>query len=84
MVRHGQKLTQQIRSAVDASGLSRYAICKATGIDKGHMSRFMAGKCWLSAETLDALAELLKLEIVAAGKRLAKRSRIVGRSRKDR
>ena len=65
MKRKRVKLSDQIRRAVDESGLSRYAICKATGIDKGHMSRFMAGKGGLSMANLDALADVLRLCIVA-------------------
>jgi len=61
------RLSDQIRRAVDDSGLSRYAICKASGLDKGAMSRFMAGRVGLSLPTLDALADVLALRIVADG-----------------
>ena len=62
------KLGDQIRQAVDASGLSRYRICKETGISESNMSRFMNGQGGLSLEYLDAVAELLDLHI-ATGKR---------------
>jgi plasmid maintenance system antidote protein VapI len=58
-----KRLSDQIRDAVDASGVSRYAICKAIGFDQGAMSRFMAGKGGLSTEMLDRLAELLGLNV---------------------
>jgi transcriptional regulator with XRE-family HTH domain len=61
------RLSDQIRRAIDNSGVSRYAICKATGIDKGLMSRFMAGKGTLAMPTLDALADVLGLDVVARG-----------------
>jgi len=61
------KLSDQIRRAVDDSGLSRYAICRIGPFDKGMMSRFMAGKRGLSLTTLDRLAEVLRLRIVADG-----------------
>jgi transcriptional regulator with XRE-family HTH domain len=68
-VRHGRlKLSEQVRRAVEASGLSRYRICKAIGIAQSGMSRFMAGKGGLSLEYLDSLADLLKLAIVSRGK----------------
>ncbi len=57
--------SNQIRRVVDESGLTRYAICKKAGIDQGTMSRFMAGKVGLSLATLDALAEVLGLDVVA-------------------
>lgn len=63
------KLSDQIRKAVDDSGESRYAICKAIGIDQGQLSRFMAGKMGLSMVKLDALAEYLELDIIVRSKR---------------
>jgi transcriptional regulator with XRE-family HTH domain len=57
------KLSEQVRRAVEASGRSRYAICKALGLDQATMSRFMSGKGGLSMESLDALADLLDLNI---------------------
>jgi transcriptional regulator with XRE-family HTH domain len=61
------KLTDQIRRAVDACGLSRYRICKIIGLDQGTFSKFMAGKCGLSLQTLDAVADVLGLDVVARG-----------------
>ena len=55
--------TDQIRAAIDASGLSRYRIWKETGISQATLSRFMSGKGGLSVEGLDKLAEVLKLEV---------------------
>jgi transcriptional regulator with XRE-family HTH domain len=68
------KLSDQIRQAVDASGLSRYRISKALGIAESTMSRFMSGQGGLSMENLDALAELLGLDL-AAGKSSKKKGR---------
>ena len=59
------KLSDQIRQAVDASGLSRYRVCKELGIAESTMSRFMSGQGGLSMEYLDALADLLGLNIAA-------------------
>jgi predicted XRE-type DNA-binding protein len=60
------KLSDEIRQAVHAFGLSRYRISRTLGIAESTMSRFMAGG-GLSMVNLDALAELLDLHI-AAGK----------------
>jgi len=64
-------LGDQIRQAVDDSGLSRYAICKATRIDQGGFSHFMAGKAGLTLANLDLVAEVLGLRIVADGAKRA-------------
>ena len=61
------KLGDQIRQAIDDTDVSRYAICKATGIDEGSFSRFMAGKVGLTLANLEAVAEVLDLHIVAGG-----------------
>ena len=55
----------QIRQLVESSGYSRYAIWKATGIDQGAMSHFLAGRRGLSLDSLDRLAEFLDIEAVA-------------------
>jgi transcriptional regulator with XRE-family HTH domain len=56
--------SDQVRGAVDASGLSRYRICKEIRISEATMSRFMNGKGGLSIASLDRLSALLGLEIV--------------------
>jgi len=61
------KLSDQIRQAIDASGVSRYAICKQIGLDQALLSRFMQGRSGLSVQTLDALADVLGLDLVARG-----------------
>ena len=58
------KLSDQIRQAVDASGMSRYRISKELGISESTMSRFMAGS-GLLLDNLDALADLLELDLEA-------------------
>jgi transcriptional regulator with XRE-family HTH domain len=58
------RFSDQIREAVNASGMSRYAICKAIGLNQGAMSRFMSGKSGMSMAALDRLAELLGLRVV--------------------
>ena len=60
-------LIDQVRQAVNAAGVSRYAICKAGGINQAVMSKFMAGKTGLSMESLNAIADVLQLRIVAEG-----------------
>ena len=58
-----KRLSDELREAVDASGMSRYQICKRLDIQQSAMSRFMSGKGGLSWATVDRLADLLGLHI---------------------
>ncbi len=60
-----ESFSDQIRKAVEASGRSRYGICKAIGVAEATMSRFMNRKGGLSMASLDRLAELIGLVVVA-------------------
>ena len=61
------KLSNQVRQAVDACGVSRYRLSKATGLSQSQLSRFMAGHIGLSMHALDALADVMGLDVVARG-----------------
>jgi DNA transposition AAA+ family ATPase len=69
-------LSDELRQAIERSGMSRYSIWQQTGIDQGSLSKFMDGERGLSIESIDKLADLLGLHICAAD---AKRSRPKGR-----
>ena len=68
VARRSKTLADQIRAAVDECGMSRYALGKLIGMDKAVMSRFMAGKGFLSEESLNRLAGALNLSIVVGTK----------------
>ena len=53
----------QIRELVKSSGYTASQVCRATGLDKGQLSHFLAGHRGLSLASLDVLAKFLKLEI---------------------
>lgn len=67
MTKKRLQLSEQIRRAIIASGITPYRICKDIGITQPSMTRFMSGKAWLSMPTLDRIAALLDLNI-ATGK----------------
>jgi predicted XRE-type DNA-binding protein len=58
-------LSDELREAIEQSGLSRYSIWQQTGIDQGSLSKFMDGERGLGLESIDKLADLLRLHIVA-------------------
>ncbi|HEV2293547.1 MAG TPA: helix-turn-helix transcriptional regulator [Tepidisphaeraceae bacterium] len=61
-------LSDQIRRAVRQCGMSQYRICQEIDLHKSVLSRFMAGHCGLSLETLDRLGSLLDLRVLASAK----------------
>jgi hypothetical protein len=63
-----KSFSDQLRDAVNASGMSRYAICNAIGLNQSNMSRFMNKKGGLSMTVLDGLADLLGLDVVTRAK----------------
>jgi transcriptional regulator with XRE-family HTH domain len=56
-------LTDQLRRAIDDSGLTRYQIAKETGIDESALAKFYNGHRGLSMTALNALGECLQLTI---------------------
>ena len=80
MKKHRVKLSEEIRRAVDASGLSRYRISKTLGIAESTMSRFMAGG-GLSMKSIDSLAEVLDLHLEAGTSRQPRPKRNTGKKR---
>ena len=56
-------LTDQLRQAIDDSGLTRYEIAKRTGIDESALAKFYNGHRGLSMSALNALGECLQLTI---------------------
>jgi plasmid maintenance system antidote protein VapI len=66
--RKPQTFSDELREAIDASGLSRYRICMKIGLAQSCLSRFMAGQMNLTTATLDRIAELIDLHVTTGGK----------------
>ena len=56
-------MSDQIRQAIDESGLTRYRIAKETAIDESTLAKFYNGHAGLSMDALDRLGEYLNLSI---------------------
>src|SRR3954454_13996427 len=67
MRRKRSTLSDQVRRAINDSGMSRYALCKEIELSQSTMSRFMAGKGGLSMDMLNRVGAVLGLEIVVHG-----------------
>ena len=61
-------LTDQLRQAIDDSGLTRYRIAKETGISESALSQFYNGHRGLSMDALNAIGEYLQLRITLGRK----------------
>ena len=61
--RRSKKMTDQIRQAIDDSGLTRYRIAQDTGIDESTLGKFYNGQRGLSMKALNALGKCLQLTI---------------------
>ena len=56
-------VSDQLRQAIDDSGLTRYRIAKETGISETALSLFYNGQRGLAMKALNALGECLQLTI---------------------
>ncbi len=67
-------LTDQLRQAIDDSGLTRYRIAKETGVSESALAQFYNGHRGLSMEAMNALGEFLQLKITL-GRKPTKKAR---------
>ena len=58
--------SDQIRSAVRRSGITRYRIASEAGVDEASLCRFLQGS-GVTTTTLDALAKVLRLSVASKG-----------------
>ncbi len=63
------RLEKTLKDAIRRSGMTRYAIWKATGIHQSALSRFMEGERSLSLDAASKLLDLFDLKIVPKSKR---------------
>jgi hypothetical protein len=61
-------VSDQVRQAIDDSGLSRYRISKETGVSEAALALFYNGQRGLSMKALNALGKCLELKIILGRK----------------
>ena len=61
-------MSDQVRQAIDDSGVTRYRIAQDTGIDESTLAKFYHGTRGLSLDNLDLLCGYLDLRIVVERK----------------
>jgi hypothetical protein len=66
--RSNKPVSDQIRQAIDDSGLTRYRIAQETGISETTLSLFCNGQRGLPMRTLDTLGEFLELKVTLGRK----------------
>ena len=64
MAKRSKKMTDQLRQAIDDSGLTRYRIAQDADLDESALAKFYGGKRGLSLDNIDRLFEYLGLRIV--------------------
>jgi len=56
--------SEQLRSAIESSKLTRYEIWKQSGVAQSTLSEFVHGNRTLSMKNIDAVCEVLGLSLV--------------------
>ena len=59
--RRRNTLSQQLRTIIKTSELSRYRIAKESGVDASQLHRFVNGTGRLTTDSLDAIGKVLGL-----------------------
>ena len=59
------KPSDQVRQAIAESKLTRYRIAQLSGVPQSTLSKFINGKGGLTLDTVDRLAAVLRLSVVA-------------------
>ena len=57
-------MTDQVRRAIDDSGVTRYRIAQDSGIDESSLAKFYHGTRGLTQDNLDRLFEYLGLRVI--------------------
>ena len=73
--KRSEKLSDQIRRAIETCGKSRYQIAKESGVDAATLCRFMQGQHGLLLDSLDRVSECIGLKVVLEKKPKVKKEK---------
>ena len=68
-------MSDQVREAIKASGLTRYEIAKQSGVTEGALSRFMAGERDMTLRTLERIASLIGVRLTVSRPKCRRKGR---------
>ncbi|MDM8008616.1 MAG: hypothetical protein QUV05_20955 [Phycisphaerae bacterium] len=83
MSKRKQTVSQALRQAIIDSGLNTLRIEEATGVNNAVLSRFLREERGLNLATVDALADMLDLELRPREGRSCPKRMTAGRQRKQ-
>ena len=69
------QLSGEIRTAIETSDETAYAIAKGAGVARSQVSRLLSRERGLSTDTIERLAAYLGLEVVIRPKRRSRKGR---------
>lgn len=69
MSRPAELVSDQLRRHLTDAGSSAYSIAADAGIGRASLSRFLSGDRTLSLHTVDRIAAVLGLRLIATGRR---------------
>jgi|DewCreStandDraft_4_1066084.scaffolds.fasta_scaffold94905_2 transcriptional regulator with XRE-family HTH domain len=62
-------VTERLRAAILAAGVTQYRIAEDTGVNRAALSRFIRRQRGLDGSSIDVLAEYLGLDLLPAKRR---------------
>lgn len=68
-------LSDQIRKCIATSGLTAYRLAREADVSEATLSRFLRGERAMTTDSLDRIAEVLRLDVTMRGPRAAVRKK---------
>ena len=66
-IKKPKTLSDQLRRAIEQSGMSRYRLAEESGVDAASLCRFVAGQTGLTLKNIDRIGQVIGLRLVIDG-----------------